>query len=343
MKIKTQLLAEALKDLKPIISTTGQIQILSCVKIVTGDQLEIVATDGDQMASRSIEFNGEVNVLAVNFNQLLFSLGDAEETNMIRDNGVLIVKCGQKVSRIGILDTKDFPEAPDQSKFKAIGVNCADLAKGIRAVHGFEHKDRDALTGLLIRGSPKLLECIATDGANLAHWTLPSISAEFECLIPADFADALAGALERENAVFKLSNNQAFVEWNGGFYVCKLSELKFPSITAITGNKFDRLGKLTTRPLLRECEACIALTNQAMTAALDLEFMADGLFTRFGGTNENHFTGDFKPAYKCTVNAKSAKLCLGAIGETCEFFGNKVATKMVNCDLTIYSTLMLAH
>ena len=186
-------------------------------------------------------------------------------------------------------------------------------------------------------------ECIATDGANLAHWTLPSISAEFECLIPADFADALAGALERENAVFKLSNNQAFVEWQGGFYVCKLSEFQFPSITAITGNKFDRLGKLTTRPLLRECEACIALTNQAMTAALDLEFMADGLFTRFGGTNENHFTGDFKPAYKCTVNAKSAKLCLGAIGETCEFFGNKVATKMVNCDLTIYSTLMLAH
>ena len=342
MKIQTKILWEALLQLKPFVESKSQFHFLSCAKIVTGDKMEITTTDLNQTSSRTLDFNGDADVFCVNFSSMMWSLGEADETMFVRDGQNLVVKCGKKTSRISLIDPADFPESPAAKDFKSIGVNCDDLATGIKAVHGFEHKERDPLTNIGLRGSPKLLECFAADGANLAHYELPSICASFDVLLPADFAGSLAEALTRKDAVLKLSERHALVTWDGGFYVCKLGEGQFYSTSNFTDRKMPRLGKLATAPLIRECEACIALTNPDRAPAINLDFTKGGLSTGFGGTNENEIPFESEQAYKCTVNAKSEKLCLTAIGDTCELFADDRMTKMVNGELSIYSTLMLA-
>ena len=227
MKIKTQLLAEALKELKPIISTTSQIPILSCVKIVTDDRLEIVATDGDQMASRSIEFDGEVAQFLVNFNQLFHSLGDSEFTTFLFEEGSATVKCGEKTTRIATMKPDDFPTPFDFSKVKETGLNLEDLAKTIRAVHGFEHKERYPINNLSIKGTPKSLEGMASDGANCAHNFIPSICASFDILVPPAFAESFADALDKPDARFKINDRLLNVSWDGGFFKANWERVNF--------------------------------------------------------------------------------------------------------------------
>jgi DNA polymerase III sliding clamp (beta) subunit (PCNA family) len=343
MHLKTDILREAIKELKPIVSKPTSFPILSCVRIKTGDDMRLTVTDFDQTASRVIEFNGESKECALNFTGLTYALGDADETKFLFDDKSVTIKCGNKVSKLSVLDVKDFPESGDKTAFKTIGVNVEDMSAGMSVVNGFQHKDRDPLTNMFLRGSPKLLECIASNGANLAYWSLPSISATFEALVPAGFCDAVAYALVRKDAVFKLSQNHVRVDWDGGFYSCKLAYGTFLSTSAFINKEVTLIGKLETAPLLRELEACIALTHKDRAPCMNLQFDAHGLWTRFEETNENHFSGEFKPAYKCSVNANSMHKCLSAFDNSCEIYGDDRMIKMVGGDLTVYSTLMLSQ
>lgn len=339
MKIDTKILLGALKELKPIIPMASQVPITSCVLIETGSVFKMTVTDFDQTSCRVLPFNGESDFFCVNFNHLLFSIGDAEETMMVREDESFVVKCGQKSSKLALIDPKDFPDDPELEKFTLIGTNPNDIAIGMKAVHGFEHRERDPLTGMSVRGSAKLIECLASDGMNLCRWSSAMICADFEAIVPAKFCDALADALERANAQLRLSNNMALISWDDGFFACKLAEGKYPPSSIFTGRKLEKIGKLTIRPLLRELEACIALTPTANTPQMALYFMANKLETAFLGTNENEFVGEFN-SFKYLVNAKSMKLCLSALGESCEISGDENMLKLSNQDVEVFTSLM---
>jgi len=302
--------------------------------------MRISACDGDQFASRTLDFNGEIETCCVNFSALMWAIGDAEETMLIREENYLLVKCGQKTSRVALVDVKDFPDEPDLKKFQLIGTNPADIAIGMRAVHGFEHKERDPLTSMCLRGSSKLIECLACDGMNNARWSAALISADFDALVPSTFCDALANALERKDAGLRLSNNQAMVNWGGGMYCCKLAEGQYPPSTVFEQAKPPLIGKLEIKPLLRELEACIALHGQSLAPVMSLQFLGGKLKTLFLGSNENVFEGEYPVSYQCNVNAKSMHRCLSALGESCELSGDDRLLKMRSGDLVIYSTLM---
>ena len=340
MKIKTQLLLTALKELKPIVPMSSQIPIAACAKITTGDKLTITVTDFDQSSVRTLDFNGEIETCCVNFNMLLYSIGEADETMLMREDNYLLVKCGHKTSRVPLVDAKDFPEEPDAKGFKLIGTNPADIAIGMRAVHGFEHKDRDNIMNTSILGCSKFIECKATDGATIAIWNCPLISADFEAAIPSKFCDALADALAIEGAELRLSKNMALVNWPNGSYFCKLSENLFPSTKSITDTEVKLIGKLDIKPIMRELEACCALTPQSQAPAMSLRFLGGKLKTLFLGSNENIFEGEYPVSYQCRINAKSMHRCLSAFGESCEIYGDERLLKMTSHDLTIYSTLM---
>lgn len=339
MKINTKSFLSALKELKPIVPIMSQVPIMSCVLIETGSVFKITVSDFDQTSCRILPFNGESDFFCVNFRHLEFSIGDSEETMLIREGESLVVKCGQKSSRLALIDPKDFPDDPELEKFTLIGTNPNDIAIGMKAVHGFEHREREPLTGMSIRGSAKLIECLASDGVNLCRWSSALISADFEAILPSKFCDALADSLELKNAALRLSQNKALVTWEGGFYTCVLAEGEYPSSSIFTARKLEKIGNLTIRPLLRELEACIALTPTASAPAMDIEFKHDALWTGFLGTNENQFAGEFSP-FTCTVNAKSMKLCLSALGESCEISGDENMLKLSNSDVEVYTSLM---
>lgn len=342
MKIKTQSLLLALKELKRVLPTSPWIPIFSCVRIQTSDVMKLSVTDGDQFSSRTIPFEGAIEDFCINFNSLFFSLAQSEETQTFTDGQFLIVKCDQKSTKIPILSPDEFPAEPDMKSAKAIGVPCADLAKGIRAVHGFEHKDRHLLENLSIVGTLKLLECLACDAMNNAVWASPLISADFAAMVPSKFCDALADSLDGKDAVLGLSHNHANASWDGGSYFCKLAEGKYPSSSVFRSDEFTFIGMLEIKPLVAELKSCLTYADPAKAPAINFEFTKKELWTGFVGRDsnlENKFAASFEP-YKCTLNAKSMLKCLSSFEQSCKIYGNDRLIKMESGDLTIYSGII---
>jgi DNA polymerase III sliding clamp (beta) subunit (PCNA family) len=343
MHLKTYELKSALDQLKPVVAKISMLPILSCVHIQAGADMRLSVADGDQFASLTIEFDGEVADFLVNFTQLSYSLAECETTTFLFEPGAIIVKCGEKTTKLATADAAEFPPGAEMKGVKEVGVNLADVAAGIRAVHGFEHKDRYPLNYLSIIGTPKSLNCSASDGANCAHNAAPLICASFEALIPPAFAESLADALEMPEARFKLSDRIGHVEWDGGFYQCKLGEGAWPSIKVFTDQEIKFIGMLEVKPLMAELQSCLAFQDQAKAPAINFEFTKKELFTSFTGTNsklENKFMAAFEP-YKCTLNAASMLKCLGAFDQSCKIYGNERMVKMESGDLTAFSALML--
>lgn len=339
MKIQTKILNSALKDLSPLAKSRATSAFSSMVKIETHDRMKLSCSDGDQFMTREIEFSGEIATIALNLNQFLYSLGDAEETTILQETGCIIVKCGQKVSRLQTMDAAEFPAMPNPLDFKLVGVNATDLSIGLKAVHGFERK-ADIGTTLIctqIKGSSKSITFTAADGSNVAHFASALISADFEILVPSEFCDSLAEALGSNNAQLTLSSRGAYIVFDGGSYYCKLSEGKFPSSSIFTDKKMDFLGFLDTKPLMDEISSRIHFANPGEMAGMELEFSGKGISTKFYGKDlENQMAGDFQP-YKARVSCEAMMKCLGAIGKNCKVYAEKDCMKFTNGDLSIWS------
>lgn len=341
MKVSTKLLRDSLSELKPFVETRGQFHAIACAKIKTGDSMEITTTNLDETSSRTIEFEGNSDELLVNFSAFQWSLGESDKTTITRDGQNIIIKCGNKVSRLSTIDATDFPAEPDKKDFTLIGTIPADLAEGIRAVDGFQIDDmsRPILEGTNIKGSAKFIECKATDGRRLALWNRPLISADFEATVPTAFCKPMADALSNEGAEFHLSPNKAIVTWSGGHYACKLMEGIFPRSNIITDPVRKPIGNLEIDTLLPELEACIALTPKDKTPAINLEFSAKGISTSFAGSSENQFDGKFEP-FKAIVNAAYLRQCLSCFDGYCELSGDVGMMVLSQGDLTLYLCLM---
>jgi|SRR6267154_3670719 len=319
MKIKTSELQAALQSLRPIIGTRLTLPILSCVHIeAKRNRLHITATDLDRWQSCKVGCDGDLEAVCVNFTHLLYSIGIDENTTIKNEGKSLVLKCGQKLAKISVLDAIEFPPLPDSKNDKAQGIACPDLASAIRAVHGFESADEARiLTNLHINCHAKMLSCEACDGRNGAIYDNPLICADFEALVPNQFADSLAIALGGKDAVLSASTNSIHVKHEIGFYWCKQAEGKFPQTKDIFNRESKPLGELETKSMIQEIESCLPFQDNTKTPIMKVEFSVDGITTFFVGKGsdlKNHFAGAFKP-HTARVNANSFLKCLKAFAD----------------------------
>lgn len=343
MKINTKSLKSALKDLQPLSKSKVGIIGAGILKIETDAKMKLSVSSIDMSGTREIDFAGEVAELYVNFTQFLWSIGDSEEITILQESGAIIVKSGNKSSRLQTLNAKDFPTMPKQEDFKFIGVPCADLAIGLKAVQGFQQASviGSSLMNTNIVGSPKLVTCTATDGRNIANYASPLISADFDVLVPSEFCDALAGALGSNNAQLAISERGACVTFEGGGFFCKLSEGKFPSSAIFLDRDMKLLGPLETKSLIDEISSRNHFAEPGKFPFLELEFSKSGIATQFDGRElKNQISGDFQP-HKAKVGCEPILKCLNAIGDTCKVYADENCLKFINGDLSIWSMNLL--
>jgi DNA polymerase III sliding clamp (beta) subunit (PCNA family) len=337
MKVKTALLKSALRDLSTVVCERSTVPLLAYVHLNTFNDLELSVTDFDQFMMRKIEFDGEIGSICVHFNQFSNVLGDAEFTTIIKEENAIIVKCGSKLSRLSILEAKDFPSMPEMN-FKAIGVSCAELAAGIRAVHGFEHKNRDPVTSLQIEGTAKSIVCAATDGLQYARHVQLLISAEFKHLIHANFCDNLAYALEGKGATLSCSDSMLYVSADDVEYFCKFTEHKWPDSVAFLTHEFKPIGVIQPETLIAELESCLVFREITKSPVMDVDFEKDKVTTHFTGSGsqlENSIPGEFNPCH-CKVNVESFLKCLRRFKEKVNISNSENVIRMDSGDMTIY-------
>lgn len=243
---KTNLLA-ALELPLSVVGTRSTLPILSCVRIeASGGRLTITATNLDHSAELHCECDGDLKSVCVNASAFSRAIQfGAEEIGItIPKAGQLQIDNGSKIV-LPTLEAKEFPPV-FTGKTKAIGINCEDLAAGIKAVGWCAHTDqvRYTLCGTHVLGTPNRLVAEASNGSNLAHYEQPAIEAACEFILPSEFHRAAIECLLKPESVLSLSENQLRIEFQGGKYECKLIEGNYPNTKPIVDEERAPLGTI---------------------------------------------------------------------------------------------------
>ena len=345
MKCEAQLLIQAMNLLKPILARkTTTIPICQTLLLsASRNRLTLTANSLDEYQTEKIECEGDLSPCCVNFNHLLYSLFGEKVTIKEAKNNQVEIRCGGNEIYLATMDAEEFPKPPTEENPVKIGVACSELSDGINAVRWCARKDdapRYALKSVHVVGVAKLLKCEASDSLQLAIYSKALIGGDFEIIVPADFATNFAEVLKRKGSEFTASNNCLKVIHDGGVYMCRQMDAKYPNTKAVIPEKLNLLGDVKMSNLIEVFSRCENYTVPAHTPIASLKFTSDGLDVTFKESTAElnlHVEGKFK-AHTCNVNNGSFLKCLrGMRVETVKLFQAGTMTILDGGDIIVYS------
>lgn len=314
MKIKTNILKEALQNLGRIVNRTNLLPVLLCVKCeAINGTLTIHASNLDEYQIANLECDGDIEPCCVSLAQLASAIG-GEEIEIVQDSKSLTLSFSGNHFRLNTLAAEDFPPVPS-GKSSGVGVSCADMAKGIAAVNWAASSDpgRWILQSVHVVGAPKLLKCESTNGRELAIWSGALISSVFDCLVPSAFAPNLCLALERPEAQFSLSENGLSVQHQTGSYFCKQIEGDYPFAKSVIPDNPRTVGIVKTSDMLDVFNRCKMFADGKSESAR-LTFDMVSLRVKYNsekGSLDFNVAGKFTPC-EVAMGAAQMRRCFEA-------------------------------
>ena len=352
MTITTPNLKDAIAAAMPAVGKPRGIPVLSCFHLSSqGKQLAITGNNLDQRIVAITDCDGQIEPVCVSARNLETLANISNGTvNLSHVKGRVKFESGTTRADLPAILGEEFPSSKGLEKLKPQGVNCQDLAKAIKAV-AWTTSDVEAehiLRGVYIEGTPKTLTAMASNRRRIAHYSLPSVSASFDALIPGKVCTGLVQALGQDGAVFAISENHAAVQHEHGEFSCSLSEGVFPSkpITGMIELKPVMIGQVQRGALLSAMEAVMKLSTEDMDVVVLFEFTPTQLQLDFKNKDSEGLSmsipGKFEPL-KVEVNARSFLPCLEQL-ETellpIEFNKDINSLRIVSGNLTIIMTTM---
>lgn len=286
----------------------------------TNGVLRIAGTDGNQSGECDCPCDEDIDPFLVNSKSLYRAIefGGNEIELTIPKEGQLEIRNGSKTT-LPTLPASEFPNVFPE-KCTAIGVNCEDLAIGIKSVGWcvYTREDRPNLCGTHVLGTPSMLICEACDGAQLARYEQPAIEATCEFIIPTAFQRMLTIALMKPEAILMLSQNHARVQFETGMYECKLMDQIYVSTQVVLNQERQSLGVISRDEwlnMMHYIHTSGATEADRMGIKPTLEFGPKGCMVDYDSgaafTFSKTVLGKFKKL-KATVNAGSFTASLNA-------------------------------
>lgn len=316
MNVSTAKLKDALDNLGRILKTKVFVPLLSCIRLHAGNgSLELRASNMDEEQVERVECVGDLEPCCPMLCDLVNALGGVE-MELSLDKSDLQIAFSGNLLEISTQSIKGFPEQW-RNKFTNIGVSCVDLFTGIKAVEwaASREESRYIMRSVHVVGSAQSLVCHSTTGRELAIWESPSISADFEVLVPDSFAANLRAALVRDGAVFSIAAGKVRVVHSDGSYTCKQVEGMFPSIAGIVDKEPRLIGSCVVEELVEVFARCVPYAPLPPRLPVSVvEFSKQGGSVKFTGQDSGlalRFGGSFDP-HVCKLNAVSFRKCLSA-------------------------------
>lgn len=314
MKIETKKLLAALEHLKPIIGRKQSLPILHCVRLTaSGGWLKIDATDSDQQQSEQIECDASLSPRCVNCAALLMSLaGEWVDIEPNTTSITIISSLGK--TELETLSGNEFPAEMKCESLQKQGVNCQDVATGIKQVVWAASTEiaRYQLQSAHVYATAKSLVVESTDGRNAAILTRMAISSAFEMLAPSELCSTLCAVLMRDGAVLSVSEQHIQVNFDGGAYSCKQIEGKFPSTAALLSEKQTAIGEAKVSELRESFSRLSFYKDPLKQISANTEFSADGMTIKMAGKNctlDFLIPGKFK-SHSCKLMVDSFLNCI---------------------------------
>lgn len=186
LTVERDAIVAAVAALRPIVLTSTQIPILTCVKIeASGAQMTIEASDLDHCAIATVPADvphmGDVAVDAQRLYGLLSTLPAGAHVAMETAGDVLAVACGRSRYRLPALPAVDFPKqlAPsaDGASVSLDNDTAKHLLRRVAYSVSTDTKTRMFLCGCSLHAVEGHLQSVATDGVTLA-WSKTDLPAK---------------------------------------------------------------------------------------------------------------------------------------------------------------------
>lgn len=305
MKIESAKFRAALSPLYRLAGKRMTLPILNCVWMEGRDgNLSIRATDIDQDQTERIPCEGDLLPVCVPV-ALLRGLSEIarDQITLELNKDRLTFDSGGKAI-IGTIPVAEFPAEPTE-KAETIGVGVADLIECICAVEWAQSADsmgRPALCCVHVTTEAKRIFAEATTGKNYAKIEKPAIAAPSEFTIERPFVSAFCEALKRPEATLALSEKHLFVNHAEGRYICKRSELTYPSTKNFCTWKEPKIGSLPVGEILEVASISKQMATDEM-ARIQVKFSkmgAECLFVSKTGNSYNRFvSGEYADLQAC--------------------------------------------
>ena len=217
--------------------------VLNHVKVVvTGDSIEMMATDGEFSIRRTIAINGaeEGSFLAPAelFGSLVNKL-PRKDITLVTEGNQLNVSSGKSSYDLTILTDENFPGLADHEGSLLTSIPSSILKKALEQTTFSAVKDSSTgavhyTNGVFFVFRGARLDIVATDGHRLAlkrNEGLQGDGLEQNLLLPARVADELQKMLpDDDEATVAIYNpgNQVFFSFGSQLVVCSLLDVKFP-------------------------------------------------------------------------------------------------------------------
>lgn len=278
MKIKTAPFRQAFDRVAPYAHGRTTLPIINCVRLEsTNGLLKIEATDVDAFALTSCECDGDLEPICIPAHLLAIFLKSKREeiTLTVQDNRRLKIEA----DGIGIIagqDPIEFPKFPAEG-FKAIGVNCQDVADCLRGVYwAADVKAMDVISQVWCKGEAKAITAAATNRNRLGWMHRLVISGDFEIVFDAKFASAVCDVLSSEGAELSVSPKHVMVKSANLTLAVRQWDGKYINCEVILKQERKTVGKMTAAQFLPALTDIVALSSVNQFSRVNLEFGENG-------------------------------------------------------------------
>ena len=269
-------LAEALTLVTSVVPSRTPKPILSCVKIIAGTDVHLLATDME--VGMNITFNqaeieepGEIVIPADKLQSIVRESVD-EVLSLEASEGTCTVKGVDSHFTIFGHDAGQFPKVPEFEGEAQLEIQLAALQEGIEQSLFATAKEssRYALNGLLWEMDGKKLCLVATDGRRLAKTRVAVMKSaegmlpEGKIIVPAKTMAILdkIGSSDEDIVKIKLIDNKIVICCDHIVISSNLVEGTFPKYEDIIPKDYNKKLKLPTDAVLSAVRRSALLTNE---------------------------------------------------------------------------------
>jgi len=311
--ISKEELTQGVQTIQAALSSRTTLPILLNFLMETeGGKVKVVSTDLEMgvkhFLKADIESDGSITIPAKKFADILHSLPDAEEVELVVDaGGKVSLKCGR--SRFGMVGApkSEYPVLPDFNKASAFELPAALVGGMIKKTIFAASSDetRHVLNGVFWSAKKGTLEMVSTDGRRLAVMAkniLPK-DKEFTVIVPtkvlAEFL-RLLGVLgiedgSEEKMLVAVTDNQITFQMKGTTLLSRLVGGSFPNYEQVIPTKKEVIFTAPTKDLL-------AVTKRASLCAVDrggsVKYaLKKGLLHVTSSSQNNEFAEDLAVEY----------------------------------------------
>jgi DNA polymerase-3 subunit beta len=288
--------------LAPLLTVAGAVDkkqslaILSnfLLKLADG-QLFITATDLEieisaQVACESQHSEGSITVPAKKFIDIIRSLDENTNPNMVIDKGLLTIKQGRSSFKLTTLPAENYPVSEDECNDVELSIPRLILLQLLQSTH-FAMSQQDVrvfLNGLFLDFEPNLISAVATDGHRMAisRYSCDN-SSQSKFLLPKKGVQELLrllNSINDEHVMLAAGKSHIKLVTSQFVFLSKLIEARFPPYNKAIPRQQDKHIIIDCQTLKRTLSRIVILAHEKSKAVM--LHLQPGLLTLIANNNE---------------------------------------------------------